>query len=729
MSVKGFHEILKKIKNDRLFSSEAVELFASCNGQILTLELSFIQFSTVLGQQLDSQYDNGFKYDCIIEDEQQVIVLFPESSKDFVQKLSDEESLELKVQVLGYDSLYQKPILGCLTGVSDLSEPEPELELELDQVASVSAAWDSEIENIIADAIDKVGKDGAITVQEGKNTDTTLDVVVGMQFDKGYLSPYFVTDPNTQECNFDDALILIFEKKINNLKYINPLLEKVSKAGNPLLIIAEDVEASVLDSLVDISKRGTFKLAAVRSLGLGDRRKAMLEDIAVLTGGRFITEGLAIEIESLDVKDLGKASRVSIGKEETTIIEGEGKQKDITERLNQIRFQIEETTSDEDREKLLQRLAKLAGGVAVINVGATTETEMKLKKARVEDALQATRAAVQEGVLSNVKVESPINSNKIAKVGVYLVLVPIIVFFANLDYSDDGQASKSISNNNNGLDVEKINSRRLIFDETIQYYNIGLTAFRENDLARAENSIRYSLYILSMNKTYVDGSKFPHPFFSSYELLGQIYEEVNDHYQSFKCYSLAEEYSKYMDRQDAVLGNSSFRKGIDRQFEKLREQGLESRIDEENRRLLPMDGEWQGSMLRVAAKDYSLMEEKGDQVKKYYQLETGELYTGWARSFHENNTRKELAHYRKGLRHGLSFIYKKNGKSELRGSYKDGVKNGVQVKFGNAGKVEKQELYHNGKLLKPHDRHGSQRVLWLLVICIINQFFVLMFNL
>ena len=474
------------------------------------------------------------------------------------------------------------------------------LSKEIEQVATVSANWDSEIGKIIADAMDKVGKDGTITVEEAKSIETTLDVVEGMQFDKGYLSPYFVTDPNTQECNFDDALILIFENKINNLKDINPLLGKVSKAGNPLLIIAEDVEASVLDSLVDISKRGTFKLAAVRSLGFGDRRKAMLEDIAVLTGGRFITEGLAIEIESLDVKDLGKASRVSIGKEETTIIEGGGKQKDITERVNQIRFQIEETTSDKDREKLLQRLAKLAGGVAVINVGATTETEMKLKKARVEDALQATRAAVQEGVLSNVKVESPINSNKIAKVGVYLVLVPIIVFFANLDYSDDGQASKSISNNNNGLDVEKINSRRLIFDETIQYYNIGLTAFRENDLARAENSIRYSLYILRKNKTYVDGSKFPHPFFSSYDLLGQIYEEVNDHYQSCKYYCLAEEYSKYIDRQDAVLGNSSFRKGIVRQFEKLREQGLESLIDEENRRLLPMDGGWQGSMVRVA---------------------------------------------------------------------------------------------------------------------------------
>ena len=270
---------------------------------------------------------------------------------------------------------------------------------EIEQVATVSANWDSEIGKIIADAMDKVGKDGTITVEEAKSIETTLDVVEGMQFDKGYLSPYFVTDPNTQECDFDDALILIFEKNISNLKDMLPLLEKVAKAGKPLLIIAEDVEGEALATLVVNSMRGTLKAAAVKAPGFGDRRKAMLEDIAVLTGGRFITEDLGIKIESLDIKDLGKASRISIGKEETTIIKGGGKQKDITGRVNQIRTQIEETTSDYDREKLQERLAKLAGGVAVINVGAATETEMKEKKARVEDALHATRAAVQEGIV------------------------------------------------------------------------------------------------------------------------------------------------------------------------------------------------------------------------------------------------------------------------------------------------------------------------------------------
>ena len=273
------------------------------------------------------------------------------------------------------------------------------LSKEIEQVATVSANWDSEIGKIIADAMDKVGKDGTITVEEAKSIETTLDVVEGMQFDKGYLSPYFVTDPNTQECDFDDALILIFEKKISNLKDMLPLLEKVAKAGKPLLIIAEDVEGEALATLVVNNMRGTLKAAAVKAPGFGDRRKAMLEDIAVLTGGRFITEDLGIKIESLEVKDLGKASRISIGKEETTIIKGGGKQKDITGRVNQIRTQIEETTTDYDRQKLQERLAKLAGGVAVINVGAATETEMKEKKARVEDALHATRAAVQEGIV------------------------------------------------------------------------------------------------------------------------------------------------------------------------------------------------------------------------------------------------------------------------------------------------------------------------------------------
>ena len=271
---------------------------------------------------------------------------------------------------------------------------------EIEQVATVSANWDPEIGGIIAEAMDKVGKDGTITVEEAKTIDTTLDVVEGMQFDKGYLSPYFITDPQTQDCTFEDALILIFEKKISNLKDMLPLLEKVAKAGQPLLIIAEDVEGEALATLVVNSMRGTLKAAAVKAPGFGDRRKAMLEDIAVLTGGTFITEDLGIKIEGLGIKELGSAKRISIGKEETTIIEGGGKTKDINGRVNQIRAQIEETTSDYDREKLQERLAKLAGGVAVISVGAATETEMKEKKARVEDALHATRAAVQEGIVA-----------------------------------------------------------------------------------------------------------------------------------------------------------------------------------------------------------------------------------------------------------------------------------------------------------------------------------------
>jgi len=270
---------------------------------------------------------------------------------------------------------------------------------EIEQVATVSANWDPEIGGIIAEAMDKVGKDGTITVEEAKAIDTTLDVVEGMQFDKGYLSPYFVTDPQTQDCTFEDALILIFEKKISNLKDMLPLLEKVAKAGKPLLIIAEDVEGEALATLVVNSMRGTLKAAAVKAPGFGDRRKAMLEDIAILTGGTFITEDLGIKIEGLGIKELGSAKRISIGKEDTTIIEGGGKSKEIQGRVGQIRNQIEETTSDYDREKLQERLAKLAGGVAVINVGAATETEMKEKKARVEDALHATRAAVQEGIV------------------------------------------------------------------------------------------------------------------------------------------------------------------------------------------------------------------------------------------------------------------------------------------------------------------------------------------
>ncbi|MCP4849660.1 MAG: chaperonin GroEL, partial [Verrucomicrobiaceae bacterium] len=271
---------------------------------------------------------------------------------------------------------------------------------EIAQVATVSANWDTEIGDIIADAMDKVGKDGTITVEEAKSIETTLDVVEGMQFDKGYLSPYFVTDSDAMVCDLESPLILIHEKKISNLKDMLPLLEKVAKSGKPLLIIAEDIEGEALATLVVNKLRGTLNASAVKAPGFGDRRKAMLEDIAVLTGGRVITEDLGIKLENVDIKDLGSAKRVSIGKEDTTIIDGAGKSKDMNGRIGQIRRQIEETTSDYDREKLQERLAKLAGGVAVINVGAATETEMKEKKARVEDALHATRAAVEEGIVA-----------------------------------------------------------------------------------------------------------------------------------------------------------------------------------------------------------------------------------------------------------------------------------------------------------------------------------------
>jgi chaperonin GroEL len=270
---------------------------------------------------------------------------------------------------------------------------------EIAQVATVSANWDKTIGEIIADAMDKVGKDGTITVEEAKSIETTLDVVEGMQFDKGYLSPYFVTNAEAMEAALENPYILIHEKKISSLKDMLPLLEKVAKAGRPLLIIAEDVEGEALATLVVNKLRGTLQVCAVKAPGFGDRRKAMLEDIAVLTGGRCITEDLGIKLENVKLDDLGKAKRITIDKENTTIVEGEGKQNDIQGRVNQIRRQIEETTSDYDREKLQERLAKLAGGVAVINVGAATETEMKEKKARVEDALHATRAAVEEGIV------------------------------------------------------------------------------------------------------------------------------------------------------------------------------------------------------------------------------------------------------------------------------------------------------------------------------------------
>ena len=271
---------------------------------------------------------------------------------------------------------------------------------EIRQVATVSANWDDTIGNIIADAMDKVGKDGTITVEEAKSIETTLDVVEGMQFDKGYLSPYFTTNAETQKAILEDAYVLIHEKKISSLQELLPLLQTIAKSGKPLLVIAEEVEGEALAALVVNKIRGTLNVCAVKAPGFGDRRKAMLEDIAILTGGKCLTEDLGIKLENVAISDLGRAKHIVVDKENTTIVDGGGKSSDIQGRVKQIRRQIEETTSDYDREKLQERLAKLAGGVAVINVGAATETEMKEKKARVEDALHATRAAVEEGIVA-----------------------------------------------------------------------------------------------------------------------------------------------------------------------------------------------------------------------------------------------------------------------------------------------------------------------------------------
>jgi chaperonin GroEL len=271
---------------------------------------------------------------------------------------------------------------------------------EIQQVATVSANWESTIGEIIADAMDQVGKDGTITVEEARSIETTLEVVEGMQFDKGYLSPYFMTDADSQVAKYEDCYVLLYEKKVSNVKDIQPILEKVVAAGSkPLLIVAEDVEGEALATLVVNRLRGTLKVVAVKAPGFGDRRKAMMEDIAILTGGKFITEDLGVKLEGIELGDLGTVSSLVVEKENTILIDGGGKAKEIKGRIDQIRRQIEETTSDYDREKLQERLAKLAGGVAVINVGAATESEMKEKKARVEDALHATRAAVEEGIV------------------------------------------------------------------------------------------------------------------------------------------------------------------------------------------------------------------------------------------------------------------------------------------------------------------------------------------
>ncbi len=279
-----------------------------------------------------------------------------------------------------------------------LSKPTKD-QKEISQVGTISANDDETIGNIIAEAMNKVGKEGVITVEEAKAMETTLDVVEGMQFDRGYLSPYFVTDPEKMEAVLDDPYILINEKKISNMKDMLPVLEQIAKMGKPLLVIAEDVEGEALATLVVNKLRGTLKCCSVKAPGFGDRRKAMLEDIGILTGGKVVSEDLGIKLENIKLGDLGQAKRITVDKDNTTIVDGAGDKDDIEARVKQIRVQIDETTSDYDREKLQERLAKIIGGVAVINVGAATETEMKEKKARVEDALNATRAAVEEGIV------------------------------------------------------------------------------------------------------------------------------------------------------------------------------------------------------------------------------------------------------------------------------------------------------------------------------------------
>lgn len=291
-----------------------------------------------------------------------------------------------------------KSVEVAVAELKKLSKPTKDKK-EIAQVGTISANGDSTIGDIIAEAMDKVGKEGVITVEEAKGMDTTLEVVEGMQFDRGYLSPYFVTDAERMECVMEDAFILIHEKKISNMRDMLPILEKIAKMGKPFVIISEEVEGEALATLVVNKLRGTLQCCAVKAPGFGDRRKAMMEDIAILTGGKLIAEELGIKLETVDIKDLGKAKRIVVDKENTTIIDGAGKKADIEGRVKQIRAQIEETTSDYDKEKLQERLAKLVGGVAVINIGAATETEMKEKKARVEDALHATRAAVEEGIV------------------------------------------------------------------------------------------------------------------------------------------------------------------------------------------------------------------------------------------------------------------------------------------------------------------------------------------
>jgi len=347
---------------------------------------------------------------------------------------------------------------------------------EIAQVGTISANGDSTIGEIIAEAMEKVGKEGVITVEEAKGMETQLDVVEGMQFDRGYLSPYFVTDAERMECVIEDAFILIHEKKISNMRDLLPVLEKIAKLGRPLLIIAEDVEGEALATLVVNKLRGTLQAAAVKAPGFGDRRKAMMDDIAVISGGKLIAEELGIKLENVDVKDLGRAKRVVIDKENTTIIDGSGKKSDIEARIKQVRAQIEETTSDYDKEKLQERLAKLAGGVAVINVGAATETEMKEKKARVEDALHATRAAVEEGVVPGGGVAYLRTLNAVAKLslegdqqfGVKLVLRALEEPIRQISANAGLEGSIVVEKVKNGKDAFGFNAATEVYEDLVK---------------------------------------------------------------------------------------------------------------------------------------------------------------------------------------------------------------------------------------------------------------------
>ena len=314
--------------------------------------------------------------------------------------------------------------------VADIKKISREVSGEMiAQVGAISANNDASIGKIIAEAMDKVGKDGVITVEEAKGMETTLDIVEGMQFDRGYLSPYFITDPDRMECVLENPLILLHEKKIANLREFLPLLENVARMGKPLVVVAEEVEGEALATLVVNKLKGTFLCAAVKAPGFGDRRKAMLEDISILTGGRVITEDIGVKLEKVDIEWLGEAKKIVIDKDNTTIVEGKGKENDIKARIKQIRTQIEDTTSDYDREKLQERLAKMVGGVALIKVGAATETELKEKKARVEDAMHATKAAVEEGIVAGggvallraQKVCEPLKAEGDLKIGVDIV--------------------------------------------------------------------------------------------------------------------------------------------------------------------------------------------------------------------------------------------------------------------------------------------------------------------